>query len=1425
MKRKSITFVFASLLLAVGTLSFVGIKSSEYKEPVVTESWDLNVKPSVETTYYSAADGKTGSALRSALAGFNKPTNPSYDWSRYEAADEAQDDSSSILCLYTRHNISKNSHCGTYSWNTWNREHVYTQSAFPNSDKDNHNIFACEGQINNYRGNLKFAEVKNNGGERQVVFGHQTDCYRTSSYFEPCDEAKGEVARACLYCSVYYGYTLNDIFDSIDTCLEWNAKYTVTAREVYRNNVVHGLQGNRNPFIDRPSYAKAIYGGPTYEGVDPLASDSFVGVTISPTSTSVATGNTVTLTAIASDNSTITWTTSSSSIATVNQFGVVTGVNAGTATITASATINSVLYTADATITVTAAKALSSISVSGQKTSFNVGDTFSFGGTVTAHYSDSTTANVTASSNFSGYDLSTEGNQTVTVSYTEGSVTKTITYNISVTTSGGGGGGTSGSQRISARTGSNYYQTGDICPTGTASAATATCDAFDVSWLKNSGTNSIVYTYDEMRIYSSHSFTITPKENYTISSVVITANNASYATALGGGSLTNCSKNVNGSTVTLTPNNGANAVGFTQSAQSRINYIVVNYEGSTPIGPTTLDSIEVGIAPDKTVYYEGEYFDPTGLEIRRNYSDGSFDLYEYEGHESEFLFGPSLSIALGTTDTEVEICYADRVCYQDITVKAVITLSSISLNGMTQSYSYGSSFSFDGTCTATYSDNSHAVVTPTSVSTPNMNSLGQQTVTVTYTEGGVSKSTSYTITISDVLSSITVSGQTTSYFTNDVFSFDGTCTAHYLSGASKSVTPTGVSSPDMSTAGNKTITVTYTEGNASKQTTYNISVQAPVLQSISVSGQKTDYYVGDDFVKPTVTATYNNGNVDVTNEATFTGYDLSSIGNQQVTVSFGGKSTSYSISVSAKPAVSGYVKVKSSADITSGDYLIVYEAANVAFNGGLTTLDATNNTISVTISNDTIASTVATDAAKFTINTSNNTIRSASGYYIGRTSNANGLNTSTSTLYSNTMSIDSDYNFVANSSDTSLRYNASTGQNRFRYYKNAGQNAIQLYKLTSGGQDDPVLSSISLSGEYSTSFFVGDSFSHAGLVVTAHYDDGSSADVSSYATFSGYDMSTAGEQTVTVSFTQRGVTETTTYTITVTEVTPPQPVGDYSMTVGSPYINGVAYYMYFTNTSTEDPIDYYFTGDKSGNYGTTSTLDHMDSFAKVYFEASGNGQNMYFFKNGVKTYLSISLVDSSYRFTYGTSIPSTKWIYQTTESYSCITYDIGGTPYTFGTFSTYTTFGTVNLAKYPTNYLVKFVTCSGEGSDALPALLNTYISCDSSGNTAPSFSEYSWNQFALAVSSFCDYDKNAFISAEANPSGTAIEQFVARYDYIVGKYQYNDFLGRNPAQIAHKIDGNLSADDSNSMIIIVTIAAISAFAFTTLLVIKKKKRY
>ena len=178
-------------------------------------------------------------------------------------------------------------------------------------------------------------------------------------------------------------------------------------------------------------------------------------------------------------------------------------------------------------------------------------------------------------------------------------------------------------------------------------------------------------------------------------------------------------------------------------------------------------------------------------------------------------------------------------------------------------------------------------------------------------------------------------------------------------------------------------------------------------------------------------------------------------------------SASYTLNVTENTGVdpispasnSYYVKVTDTDDITDGQYLIVYEADAVAFDGSRDNsnsnkLDAASNTISVEIDNGVIAFTTATQSAEFTIDVSAGTLMSKSGYYIGVSSNSNGLKLSDeATTYTNSFSINESGEAVISSvfdkSTMTLRYNSDSNQKRFRYYS-SGQKAIQLYKYVGG---------------------------------------------------------------------------------------------------------------------------------------------------------------------------------------------------------------------------------------------------------------------------------------------------------------------------------------------------------------------------------------
>ena len=144
-------------------------------------------------------------------------------------------------------------------------------------------------------------------------------------------------------------------------------------------------------------------------------------------------------------------------------------------------------------------------------------------------------------------------------------------------------------------------------------------------------------------------------------------------------------------------------------------------------------------------------------------------------------------------------------------------------------------------------------------------------------------------------------------------------------------------------------------------------------------------------------------------------------------------------------ATETWTKVTSTPDSWDGDYLIVYEDGNIAFNSALTTLDAVNNGTSVTINDGTI--TTNNCDFYFTI-ADKGTIKSPSGQYIGRTKSTNGLDAQETEL-TNTLSIESGNFVVKGSGGAYLRYNKGSNDKRFRYFKSSTytqQQPIALYK-------------------------------------------------------------------------------------------------------------------------------------------------------------------------------------------------------------------------------------------------------------------------------------------------------------------------------------------------------------------------------------------
>jgi endonuclease I len=224
----------------------------------------ITVVSNAPTYYNSISDSLTGSSLKSALKTLiSKNVSVSYDWSRYEYIDQSLSNTSQVLTIYARYGYSKSAHVGSSAQaNQWNREHTYPQSKISSpATSDNNHIFADDWKTNQIRGNKKFGLVQHIDSNKVVdSVGRTNGNFSNSTYFEPNDAAKGEVARATLYMDTMYGYSLSGNFQTAELAVMWALEYPVDDWAMTRNNRVFDKQKNRNPYIDNQTYICKVYG-------------------------------------------------------------------------------------------------------------------------------------------------------------------------------------------------------------------------------------------------------------------------------------------------------------------------------------------------------------------------------------------------------------------------------------------------------------------------------------------------------------------------------------------------------------------------------------------------------------------------------------------------------------------------------------------------------------------------------------------------------------------------------------------------------------------------------------------------------------------------------------------------------------------------------------------------------------------------------------------------------------------------------------------------------------------------------------------------------------------------------------------------------------------------------------------------------------
>lgn len=234
----------------------------------------------------------------------------------------------------------------------------------------------------------------------------------------------------------------------------------------------------------------------------------------------------------------------------------------------------------------------------------------------------------------------------------------------------------------------------------------------------------------------------------------------------------------------------------------------------------------------------------------------------------------------------------------------------------------------------------------------------------------------------------------------------------------------------------------------------------------------------------------------------------------------------------------------SPADLTTGDVVVIVDlySGRAMSNDNGTSSAPTATKVSFNDDKSQITGTVA-ENLQWTVSITDNNYQffATDETWLYCTNSNNGLRVGTNSgnrLFSiksvNVNNIDRDFLF----SNSQERYIGVYNDQDWRSYTTSPSSGNNIRNTQTAffkkESNDVALSSISISG-YTTTFGVGDDFSFGGIV-TATYDDGSTKDVTSKAVFSDYSMEVAGEQVVTVSYTEGEITKTATYFITVSDV-------------------------------------------------------------------------------------------------------------------------------------------------------------------------------------------------------------------------------------------------------------------------------------------------
>ena len=310
-----------------------------------------------------------------------------------------------------------------------------------------------------------------------------------------------------------------------------------------------------------------------------------------------------------------------------------------------------------------------------------------------------------------------------------------------------------------------------------------------------------------------------------------------------------------GSTEFELPNVGDWTVTATLNEQTATQLVEVSGALLYEVDLMITEGIAVTTQPNKKSYYIGEAFDPAGMVVTATFADDTT-----EDVTDDCTFSPA---TISKDTTAITVNYQRGGIKKTASVAVTVrVLASIEISNppTKTAYKYGEVFSPAGMAVmARYTDGQSRTVTGYTYSPTGALKLSDTTITVSYTEGDVTKTTTQAITVAKVLSGIkiTTPPNRTAYFEREVFDPEGmVVTANYTDGSSKIVTGYTYSPTSQLSKGTTMITVSYSEGGVTKTTTQSITVTAisstlnsnswATIKAVSDAGKGDSYWdVGD----------------------------------------------------------------------------------------------------------------------------------------------------------------------------------------------------------------------------------------------------------------------------------------------------------------------------------------------------------------------------------------------------------------------------------------------------------------------------------------------------------------------------------------------------------------------------------------------------